>query len=57
MQGDTKWNCDELAEKFVMRRIDIDAAAIPLMLEEARRRRDGNVIAHVASWDEVEKLK
>ena len=35
-----------------MGRIDVDEAAIPLVLEEARKRRDGNVIAHVASWYE-----
>ena len=46
------WNYDEIAEKLAMRRIDVDEAAIPLMLEEARKRRDGNVIAHVASWYE-----
>lgn len=43
-------NYDELVEKLAMGRIDIDEAAIPLVLEEARKRRDGNVIAHVASW-------
>lgn len=46
------WNYDELAEKLAMGRIDIDEEAIPLILEEARQRRDGNVIAHVASWYE-----
>jgi ribosomal protein S16 len=45
-------NYDELVEKLAMGRIDIDEAAIPLVLEEARKRRDGNVIAHVASWYE-----
>ena len=35
-----------------MGRIDVDDAAIPFVLEEARNRRDGNVIAHVASWYE-----
>ena len=52
MEHDMTWNYDELAEKLAMRRIDIDAAAITLLLEEARKRRDGNVIAHVASWYE-----
>ncbi len=51
------WNYDEFAEKLALGRINVDAAAIPLVLEEARKRRDGNVIAHVASWDEEEKLK
>ena len=46
------WNYDEFAEKLAIGRIDVDEAAIPLVLEEARKRRDGNVIAHVASWDE-----
>ena len=46
------WNYDELAEKLAMGRIDVDEAAIPFVLEEARKRRDGNVIAHVASWYE-----
>ena len=35
-----------------MERIAVDEAVIPLVLEEARKRRDGNVIAHVASWYE-----
>ncbi len=35
-----------------MGRVDVDAAVIPFVLEEARKRRDGNVIAHVASWYE-----
>jgi hypothetical protein len=48
-------NYDELVEKLAMGRIDIDEAAIPLVLEEARKRRDGNVIAHVASWCEDDK--
>jgi len=52
MGGDTNWNYDELAEKLAMGRIDVDAAVIPFVLEEARKRRDGNVIAHVASWYE-----
>ena len=52
MESDTNWNYDELAEKLAMGRIDVDEAAIPFVLEEARKRRDGNVIAHVASWYE-----
>ena len=46
------WNYDELAEKLAMGRIDVDEAMIPFVLEEARKRRDGNVIALVASWYE-----
>ena len=49
MENDMYRNYDELAEKLAMGRIDVDEAAIPLVLEEARKRRDGNVIAHVAS--------
>ena len=52
MENQRIWNYDELAEKLAMGRIDIDEEAIPFMLEEARQRRDGNVIAHVASWFE-----
>ena len=52
MGGDTNWNYDELAEKLAMGRVDVDEAAISLVLEEARKRHDGNVIAHVASWYE-----
>lgn len=52
MNNPTTWNYDELAEMLAMGRIDVDEAAIPLVLEEARKRSDGNVIAHVASWYE-----
>ena len=45
---ETTMNCnyDELVEKLAIGRIDVDEAAIPFVLEEARKRRDGNVIAH-----------
>ena len=46
------WNYDEFAEKLAMGRIDVDGAAMPFVLDEARKRRDGSVIAHVASWYE-----
>lgn len=52
MEHDINWNYDELVEKLAMGRIDVDEAAIPFVLDEARKRRDGNVIAHVASWYE-----
>ena len=52
MDNDTNWNYDELAEKLALGRIDVDEAAIALVLDEARKRRDGNVIARVASWYE-----
>ena len=35
------WNYDELAEKPAMSQIEVDEAAIPIVLEEARRRRVG----------------
>ena len=52
MENQRNWNYDELSEKLAMGRIDVDEAAIPFVLEEARKRRDRNVIAHVASWYE-----
>lgn len=52
MEHDTSWNYDEIAAKLAMGRIDVDGVVIPLVLEEARKRRDGNVIAHVGSWYE-----
>ena len=52
MESDKNWNYDELVEKLAIGWIDIEETAIPLILEEARKRRDGNVIAHVASWYE-----
>ena len=57
MDNDTSWDYDELVEKLALWRIYIDEAAIPLVLEEARKRSDGNVIAHVVSWYEVKKLR
>ncbi len=42
------WNYDEIAEKLAMRRTDVDAAEITLVLEEARKRCDVNVIEHVS---------
>ena len=35
MEDDKNWNYNELSEKLAMGRIDVDAAAIPLVLEEA----------------------
>ena len=52
MEYDTSRTYDEFAEKLALGRIDVDDAAIPFVLEEARKRRDGNVIAYVASWYE-----
>ena len=42
------WNYDEIAEKLAMRRTDVDAAEIPLVLEEARKRCDVKVIENVS---------
>ena len=42
------WNYDEIVKKLDMGRIDVDAAEIPLVLEEARKRCDVNVIEHVS---------
>ena len=42
------WNYDEFAEKLAMGRIDVDGAAMPFVLEEARKRCDVNVIEHVS---------
>ena len=52
MEHDTSWNYNEIVEKLAMGRIDGGEAAVLLVLEEARKRRDGNAIAHVASWYE-----
>ena len=41
-----------LAEKLAMGRIDIDEESIPLVLDEARERKDADTIAYVASWFE-----
>ena len=41
-----------IAEKLSMNRIDIGEESIPLVLEEARKRKDADVIAHVAEWFE-----
>ena len=41
-----------LIEKLAMGRIDIDEEEISFVLEEARKRKDADVIAHVAEWFE-----
>ena len=41
-----------IAEKLSMNRVDIGEESIPFVLEEARKRNDADVIAHVASWFE-----
>jgi len=44
-----------IAEKLSMNRINIGKEAIRLVLEEARKRKDADVITHVASWFEDAK--
>ena len=44
MDKPTNWNYDVLA-KELSENHDCDEAAIPFLLEEARKRRDGEVIA------------
>jgi len=41
-----------IAEKLSMNRVDIGEKSIPLVLEEARQRKDSEAIAHVAEWFE-----
>ena len=52
METQRNWDYDKIAAKLAMHRIDIDEEAIPFVLEEARKRKDADVIAHVASWFE-----
>ena len=49
-------NYDELTERLARAYVDVDREAIPYLLEEARKRRDGDVIADVASnfYEEVD---
>ena len=46
------WNYDELAGELVKGHDVIEEEAVPFLLDEARKRRDGDMIAHVASWFE-----
>ena len=47
------WNYEELAKKLAMGRIDLEEESIPFILEEARKRHDGDVLANLASvWFE-----
>ena len=52
-RNDMDWNYDEIAEKLEMQRVDIDEKAIPFVLEEARKRNDGDVIYGLADWFEA----
>ena len=52
---ENNWNYDALAAKLAIGRIDIDEVAILFVLEEARKRQDADVIAHVTSWFEDAK--
>lgn len=49
MEKTTNWNYDALARELSENH-DCDEAAIPFLLEEARKRRDGGVIAELADW-------
>ena len=47
------WNYEEIAKKLAMGRIDLEEESIPFMLDEARKRHDGDVLASLASvWFE-----
>ena len=46
---------DELAGELAKGYDVIEEGAVPFLLEEARKRRDGEMIAHVASWFEDTK--
>ena len=52
MENKKDWDYDEIAAKLAMHRVDIGEESIPLVLEEARKRKDADVIAHVAEWFE-----
>ena len=53
MEKDMNWNYDEIAKKLAMGRIDLEEESIPFMLDEARKRHDGDVLAYLASvWFE-----
>ena len=49
---DMDWNYDETAEKLEMHKVNIDEKAIPFVLEEARKRQEGDVIMGLANWFE-----
>ena len=53
MENKKNWDCDEMAARLIENRyIAIDDEMIQYMLEEARKRQDADVIAHVAEWFE-----
>ena len=52
MDKQRSWNYDEVAKELAMGRIDIDEETIPIVIEDARKRQDADVIAHVAEWFE-----
>ena len=55
MGNSRSWNYDELAAELAKGHDVIEEGAVPFLLEEARKRRDGEMIAHVASWFEDAK--
>ena len=53
METTMNWNYEELAKKLALGRIDLEEESIPFILEEARKRHDGDVLANLASvWFE-----
>lgn len=53
MENSKGWNYDELAEELAWGFIDVNEESFPFLLEEARRRHDGDVVANLASaWFE-----
>ena len=52
METQRSWNYDEVAETLSMNRVDIDEKSMPFVHEEARKRKDADVVAHVAEWFE-----
>ena len=53
------WNYDELTDRIAHGYIDVDREAIPYLLDEARKRDDGDVIADIAStfYEEVDSKR
>ena len=47
------WNYEEITKKLAMGRINLEEGTIPFILEEARKRHDGDVLVYPASvWFE-----
>lgn len=53
METDMNWNYEEITKKLAMGRINLEEGTIPFILEEARKRHDGDVLVYLASvWFE-----